>query len=163
DFLAAQLKSLEPGSKERRHADVVDLRPAKWPLDEKVPAFSYESTYFKLVSNARSEVVQLAAIHLEQIYAAYARRLPPRSPSAPPTTILLTRSLADYSSLARDRGLNLFNPGFYDPGRNEVVCGSDLERMGDELEKVRQHHAELRASIKESRAELARVYRSKPP
>ena len=25
--------------------------------------------------------------------------------------------------------INLFNPAFYDPDRNQVVCGCDLDRL----------------------------------
>ncbi|MFO0928948.1 MAG: DUF1570 domain-containing protein [Gemmataceae bacterium] len=80
-----------------------------------------------------------------------------------PTTVLLTRSLAEYQTLARSRGLSLVNPAFYDPARNQVVCGSDLERLTDEMEQVRTHHAALRAAAKGRMAELSRVYRGKVP
>ena len=95
--------------------------------------------HFRLVANAHEpELVELAAIQLEQVYAAYARTLPPRTTTtAQATTILLTGSLAEYQAVAKSRGLNLFNPAFYDPARNQIVCGSDLERLCDELEEVR--------------------------
>ena len=115
------------------------------------------------MANSRRELVELAAIHLEQVYAAYARCLPPRTANAATTTILLTRSLGEYQAIAKSRGLNLFNPAFYDPARNQVVCGSDLERLCDELQEVRKHHERLRAQMKESKAELMKVYRGKPP
>src|SRR5207253_2829622 len=119
------------------HIEVVHLRPATWPTRTGGKALTYESAHFHLVSNARAEVVQLAAIHLEQVYAAYARALPPRAPKAKPTTILLTRSLADYRALTGAGKLELFNPAFYDPATNRVVCGSDFQRMCEELERVR--------------------------
>jgi hypothetical protein len=162
--LARHLKLLDPKRKGvLRSGDAVDLRRAPWPPDPKVKGLLYQSAHFRLVSNARAEVVQLAAIHLEQIYAAYVRALPPRTKKAEPTTVLLTRSLADYQELARKRGLVLANPAFYDPARNQVVCGSDLERLCDEREKVREHHARLRVKIKERKDALAKVYRKKVP
>lgn len=164
DLLSAGLRALDPGSKvPLRSDDPLDLRPAIWPGSERPEALGYQGAYFRLVANTRPELAQLAAIHLEQIYAAYARALPARTPGGMPTTILLTRSLAEYQILARGRGLNLFNPAFYDPGRNQVVCGSDLERMCDELEKVRLHHLKLRTAMKERRKELTQVYRGKVP
>ena len=57
----------------------------------------------------------------------------------------------------------MFNPAFYDSARNQVVCGSDLERLYDELQKVLAHHANLRAKMKERRADLTRVYKGKVP
>src|SRR5437660_1488388 len=81
-------------------------------------ALSYQSTYFRLVSNARPEVVELAAIRLEQVYAAFAHLLPPRVPAPAPTAILLANSLADYKALVAQQGRNLFNPAYFDPAKN---------------------------------------------
>ncbi len=75
----------------------------------------------------------------------------------------MTRSLAEYQAIARGRGLNLINPAFYDPTRNQVVCGSDIERLCDELQEVRDHHEHLREKMNDSRAELKKVYRGKVP
>jgi hypothetical protein len=164
EVLAGRLRALDPKTKAPgKSGDAFDLRPAAWPGDPKVKALSYQSAYFRLVSNCRPELVQLAAIHLEEVYAAYVRSLPPRKASASPTTVLLTGSLAEYQAIVRSRGLNLFNPAFYDPNHNQVVCGSDLERLCDDLEKVRKDHAALRQKIHETRAELAKVYRGKVP
>jgi hypothetical protein len=163
EMLAAQLRLLEPGARPQAQVEILELRPARWVVDPKVPALAYSSTHFRLVSNARPELVQLAAIHLEQIYAAYTRFLPPRSRSASPTTILLTQSQADYQALARAHGQNLLNPAFYHPTRNEIVCGSDLERLADDLERARRHHAKLRAELKERKADLVKAYRGKVP
>lgn len=164
ELLAARLRALDPGGKGASSSDeAVDLQSAPWPADAKIKAWSYQSVHFRLLANTRPELARLAAIHLEQVYDAFARALPPRHPEATPTTILLTRSLADYQVLARNRGLTLSNPAFYDPARNQVACGSDLERLCDELEQVRSHHARLRAAIVERRGELTRVYRGKVP
>ena len=162
--LADHLLALDPrGKGASKAADALDFRETTWPGDDKAKALEYRSTYFRLVANTRPELTQLAAIHLEQVYAAYSRFLPPKDPKATPTTILLTRSLADYQTLVKGRGLKLFNPAFYDPARNEIVCGSDLERMFDELHKVRAHHVELKVKMKERRAELSKVYKGKTP
>lgn len=163
EWLAARLRALDQRDKPTERDDALDLQSAAWPLDDKVKALAFRSTHFTLVANSRPELVELTAIHLEQVYAAYARLLPPRVPKADPTTILLTRSLAEYQTLAKQRGLNLVNPAFYDPAKNQVVCGSDLERMCDEREKVRQHHEKLRTAMKERKAELAKVYRNRIP
>jgi hypothetical protein len=163
EMLTAQLRLLEPGAQPKATPEALELQPTPWIVDPKVQALAYSSTHFRLVSNARPELVQLAAIHLEQIYAAYTRFLPPRTNGASPTTILLTQSKADYQTLARGHGQNLLNPAFYHPTSNEIVCGSDLERMADELERVRRHHAKLGTELKERKADLAKAYRGKVP
>ena len=56
---------------------------AGWPPDGKGKALAYQSAHFRLLSNSREEVVQLTAIQLEQVYAAYARSLPPRNTLTP--------------------------------------------------------------------------------
>jgi Protein of unknown function (DUF1570) len=164
EFLGAQLKLLDPGARsDLPSGDAVTLKPAAWPPDPKGKALSYQSTHFQLISNAREEMLQLAAIQLEQVYAAYARTLPPRATAAQPTTILLVRSLAEYQNLLRDQGRNFFNPAFYDLARNQIVCGSDLQRLADERERSRSRHTSLLAELEESKTELQQIYKGKVP
>ena len=80
-----------------------------------------------------------------------------------PTTILLTRSLEEYAELVKARGHNILNPAFYDPRENQVVCGSDLERLGEELDKVQAQHAKLLEELKDRRKELTRIYKGQAP
>jgi hypothetical protein len=160
--LAAELKALGPGGAAPAEAvDRLDLRPVAWPVGAGGRALEYRSAHFRLISNAGEGLVCLAATRLEQVYAAYARALPPRAANAEPTRILLARSGADYQALARAGGHNLLNPAFYNVARNEIVCGSDLERFGEELGRVRRHHAALRKELKDREADLVRVYRGR--
>jgi hypothetical protein len=160
--LAATLKALGPdGQAPAEAVDRLELRRVPWPVGTRGEALEYRSAHFRLVSDAGTGLLGLAATRLEQVYAAYARTLPPRVKEARPTTVLLTRSLADYQALARARGHNLLNPAFYDAARNEIVCGSDLERLGDELERVRRHHETLRKELKGREADLVRVYKGR--
>ena len=156
-MLADHLQALDPrGKGASKAADALDFRETAWPGDDKAKA-----------TRVPLDVLPPGGEHPPRVGPA--RGHPPRAglrglqPIPPaegtegePTTILLTRSLADYQALVKGRGLKLFNPAFYDPARNEVVCGSDLERMFDELHKVRAHHAELKAKMKERQAELSR-------
>jgi hypothetical protein len=160
EALAEGLKALDSG-KESAADDLMNLRADSWETGGK--ALRYESTYFRLVSDARPELVRLAAILLEQVHDAYAHALPPRRPAGgedtpPPPTILLARSWESYQKLARKRGHDLFNPAYYDPSRKEIVCGCDLGRLGDELEKARHHHEKLFQELKKRKAELRRIY-----
>jgi hypothetical protein len=160
--LAATLKALAPdGQAPAEAVDRLDLRTVAWPVGGRGAAREYRSAHFRLVSDAGTGLLWLAATRLEQVYAAYAHALPPRVRKAEPTTILLTRSLADYQALARARGHNLLNPAFYDTARNEILCGSDLDRLGDELERVRRHHEALRKDLKDREADLVRVYKGR--
>lgn len=164
ELLSALTRALEPGEKPADlPADMLELEKTTWPGDEKLEALRYRSAHFELVAATRPEIVQLCALHLEQIYEAYGRMLPARVKDVPRTTILLPRSLGDYQAIAKSRGLNLLNPAFYDPDRNQVVCGSDLERLCDERDKVRQHHLRLRSDIRSRRAELNKIYKGRTP
>jgi hypothetical protein len=171
-LLAETLQALDPRSKKATFTEKLDLTTVDWASiagtsakakEDKVLALRYASKHFTLVADSRKELTQLAAIHLEQIFAAYTRALPSRATKATPTTIVLTRSLGEYQNLAKARGLNLLNPAFYDPNKNEVVCGSDLERMCEEMDKIRDHHTKLRGDIKERQADLVKLYRNRVP
>jgi hypothetical protein len=160
--LAEHLQSLDGGAKSGKGSEeMFDLRPAPWVTGGGA-ALEYRSGHFRLLSNARPEVVKLAALELERVYAAYARCLPPRASGAP-TLIVLTGSLADYQELLRGRGLNLTNPAFYDADNNQVVCACDLQRLADDLEKARRHHAQLGAQLAQREAELKEAYRGPVP
>ena len=162
-LLAARLKLLDPGSKAVTDAsDGVSLKPMPWPPEPRRSALGYQSTHFRLISSAREEFAQLAAIELEQVYGAYARYLPPRT-NAQPTTILLTASFAEYQAFVRGQGQNFINPAFFDPAKNQVVCGSDLQRLCDDLEKVRDFHAKRQKELADEEADLKAAYKNKVP
>ena len=137
EALAAQLKRLDPDASKGQLAseDELTLKPAAVAGRSKAKALAYQSTYFRLISDARPEVVELAAIRLEQVYAAFAHLLPPRVTAPAPTTILLANSLADYKALVAQQGRNLFNPAYFDPAKNQIVCASDIGRLADALER----------------------------
>jgi hypothetical protein len=160
--LAARLKELDPsGKKEAERMAALRLEPAPWGKDGK--ALRYRSVHFTLVSNAPEDVVRRAAVRLDQVYAAYARHLPPRAESAEPTTVLLAASTADYQDLVKERGQSLLNPAFYDPGRNQIVCGSELRKLGEELERVRQKHRQALADLVAREAQLLKLYKGRVP
>jgi hypothetical protein len=163
--LASQLKRLDPDAAKGQLAsgDELSLKPAAWPADPKAKALSYQSTYFRLVSDARPEVVQLAAINLEQVYAAYAHLLPPRVASPEPTTILLAQSLKDYQALVAREGRNLFNPAYFDPQKNQIVCASDLGRLADALERTRRDADKALADLDAKEKDLRQAYKGRIP
>jgi hypothetical protein len=157
------LLALDPASKGPGPlVEQVPLTRVPWvgPGKHKDDALAYESAYFLLKSNAPKNLVRLAALHLEEIYTAYARFLPPRVKGAK-TTILLARTLDDYHALVKGQGRNLFNPAFYDPGRNQILCGSSIQRLTDELLKAREYHKKLWADLNARAKEMGRVYGGK--
>src|SRR2546421_330770 len=72
------------------------LRPIPWGQDGQRAGLAYASEQFALRSGATEDTIRLVAVRLEQIYAAFARVLPPRTVDDKPTTILLMPSLAEY-------------------------------------------------------------------
>jgi hypothetical protein len=162
--LAARIKALDPAGKgELLRMQTLDLKPAPWGKDGKGKALSYQSVYFQLVSNAREDIVRRSAVRLEQIYFAYNRYLPPRFESADATTILLAQSLPDYQKLVKDQGFNLLNPAYYDAADNKVVCYCELQKLGEEMEKVRKHHQQLLDDLDDKEADLKKLYKNKVP
>lgn len=160
--LQAQIRLWKGGKLDLPPSEMLELKPADWG-DGKGKALAYDSTYFRLVSNAREDIVLLTAIQLEQVFTAAARLFPPRGDTARPTTILLTSSVLEYQRLVRERGHNILNPAFFDPSRNQVVCGSDLERISQELARVRTQHRQLEAELEARRKELLRIYNGQIP
>ena len=114
--------------------------------------------------------MQLAAVNLEQVYAAYAQALPPRvtgdggdEPRRSPTTILLAQSLKDYQALVAKDGRNLFNPAYFDPAKNEIVCASELQRMADVLQDRRRDADKALADLNDKEKQLKQVYKGRVP
>jgi len=162
--LTARLKALDPtGKKTVPLLETVAFKSVAWGKDDKDKALSYDSTYFRLITNASEITANEAALRLEEIYEAYARHLPPRRRSGEKTVILLPQSATDYHLLLKDRGLNLLNPAFYDPNRNQVVCIYEMPRLSEELARVYQKHKQHLDRLKEQEADLNRVYKGKIP
>gem|GEM_PF-264687 len=183
EILAARVRALNPVVKvrdERERWDKIEKHLTSWgagtgskppkiagadpfsgPRSEgrNVRGWSYASDYFVLHSNAPREVVVRTANRLEQIYAAYADFFSRPVSAARPTVIILLQTLADYRAFLKDQGRNFFNPAYYDPGRNQIVCGSELKRLGEALKEVRQQEEELH----KQRAYLNKRYKGKIP
>jgi hypothetical protein len=157
--LKERLAELDPdGAGERKRMEAVELVPAGW-LGKPDGARRYDSDYFSLVSSAREEVTRRAAARLEQVYTAFARFLPPTNADARPTVILLAPDPGEYRALLGPLGeANLLNPAVYDPATNQILCGSDLRRLGDELQTARVHHGQQLAGLVQYEQQVRRLY-----
>lgn len=161
-LLQARLAALDrTGKAEELSMAQLEIHPIAWGKDRQ--GLRYASILFTLESNAPEETFRHAAYHLEQIFAAYARFLPPRRETAEPTLILLAFTQTDYQALLKERGHTFRNPAFYDPKRNQVVCGTELSSLAKTLEQTRQQTERVLAEVKAKEAELSKVYRGKIP
>jgi hypothetical protein len=172
------------GKLEDERIKPLELKPAVWMWGtERKEGLSYDNgVHFCLFSTARRDIVERAVVRLEEIYAAYTLHVPPRQPlrrhehaarvhairrlfaapdvAAPPlyhksiTTILLVESLDEYRELLRNQGRDILHPAFYDAENNEVVCASELQRLGTRLEQVRLEHERQQEGIKKEEAQL---------
>jgi len=151
ETLRAKLDEIDPASEARR-LEKLDLSPSEW-LGKKDAGLRYDSAYFSLISDAPEEVVRRAAYRLENVYAAYANYLPPRFAGGSPTVIYVHQTLAGYH-VAVPGGAAIRNPAFYEPSANRVVCGTDLQKLGDDLSKF---HQDARQSIEDLEKRIAKV------
>jgi hypothetical protein len=145
------------------------LKPERIDIDfgkaGKKKGFRYkdDGEQFVLESNVTEDLFVRSAKRLALLYNAFAHTLPARHPSGKPTTILLAGTQADYQALLRERGLTIFNPAFFDPARNQVVCGTDLERLGAQLEQARKENDRTAEELKKRRNDLQALYKGRIP
>jgi hypothetical protein len=164
EALRKKIESLDhTGQGELARVGGLVLKEVSWiKKDER--AFEYTSEHFVLWSNANEDTVKRAAVRLEDIYGAYARFLPPTvGRKGKPTKIILVRSRKDYLALIQGQGINLLNPAFFNPAKNEVVCGTDLEAVGEKLAKLRLKHKLLWEQLSREEADLVQELKGKVP
>lgn len=147
------------GSGEATRMEALELTAAMW-LGQPAAGRRYESDHFVLVSDAPEQVTRRAAVRLEQVYTAFARFLPPTVTDARKTTIQLAPDRDEYKLLLAPLGqTDLLNPAVYDPRANLIVCGSDLRRLGKELDEARLQHAQQLAALARYEEAVRKLYR----
>ncbi len=162
EILRNRLKEIDPtGEGERKRMETLELQVVEWNGKAKAGR-RYDSDYFSLISNAPDEIVRRTAVRLEQIYTAYASFLPPRHPGGKATTVILYPSLGEYQKMLAERGWKLRNPAYFNPNTNRIVCGSNLLKLGEDLDKIRQQHAEERAELDKREADYRMLFGKKP-
>jgi hypothetical protein len=68
-----------------------------------------------------------------------------------------------YKDLVAQEGRNLFNPAYFDPAKNQIVCASDLQRIGDALEAFRRDAEKALADLKDKEKDLNKAYKGRVP
>ncbi len=130
------------GDQAQLRSETLELAKVSWG-GQVGAGYAYDSDYFRLISNAPEAVVRRTAVRLEQIYAAYARFLPPRYPGGKPTTIMLVNTEGEYKALIRREGKQFDNPAFFEPDTNRVVCFFEHTQLVDEIEQVHQENLHI--------------------
>jgi hypothetical protein len=147
---------------EKKRMQALALERVAWPSGGQ--AWRHAGKHFVLVSNmSNEELVRLIVVRLEDIFQAFTENLGARRQPAQPTSIVLYRSLAEYAAALKGRSLNIFTPAFYDPARNEIVAASDLERLSDELAKLKAKHEGYVKELDAYEAKLKRHFHDNPP
>jgi hypothetical protein len=158
--LEEKLEELDPnGEGERKRMESLELSAADWP-DRARGARCYESDYFRLVCTGSEELTRRSAVRIEQVYTAFARFLPPTVKAGRPTVFMLATDRSEYKTLLGPLNESkLLNPAVYDPANNTILCGSELDRLGTELQSARVHHAQQLASLDRYESGVRKLYR----
>ncbi len=154
EALKEKLAELDPsGEGERKRMESLELVPADW-LGRPGAAKVYDSDYFTLVSTGTEELTRRSGVRLEQIYTAFARFLPPTAKNGRPTKLMLATDPDEYKELLGPLGADkLLNPAVYDATANRILCGSDLRRLGTDLQSARVHHGQELEGLRPLRGE----------
>jgi hypothetical protein len=160
NLLKERLAELDPsGEGERKRMESLELIAANWP-GKPGAARLYDSDYFSFVSTGSEDLVRRSAVRLEQIYTAFARFLPPTVKDARPTVVMLATDQDEYKALLGPLGEpKLLNPAVFDPRGNRVLCGSDLKRLGTELQTARLHHSQQIATLDRYAETVRKLYK----
>jgi hypothetical protein len=150
------------GEKEEARAKGVQFTNVPWP-DQASPGRQYAGPHFRLVSNANETLVRRVVVRMEDIFQAYVDGLGVRRQPTELTRIVLYRTVEEYQKWQREHGLAILNPAYYDPKRNEIVAASDLERLGVELDRLRQGHQAKLQELDQYEQRLRKHFSGQPP
>jgi hypothetical protein len=163
EALKEKLAELDPsGEGERKRMDSLELVAAEWP-GKPGGARMYDSAHFMLICTGTEELTRRSAVRLEQIYTAFARFLPPKVKDGRQTRFMLATTPEEYKALLGPLGEgNLLNPAVYDVTTNRILCGTDLKRLGDELQSARVHHGQQFESLNKYEVSVKKLYKGEP-
>lgn len=160
EALKEKLAELDPsGEGERRRMESLELIAGDWP-GRAAGGRRYDSDHFTLVCTGTEELTRRSAVRLEQVYIAFARFLPPTVKTGRPTHIMLSVELDEYRALLGPLDAErLLNPAVYDVTNNRILCGTELKRLGDDLQSARVHHGQQLAGLERYEASVKKLYK----
>lgn len=160
EALKEKLAELDPrGEGERKRMESLELVAAEWP-GKTGGARRYDSDHFVLVCTGTEELTRRSAVRLEQIYTAFARFLPPTTRDGRPTVLKLAVDQEEYKALLGPLNESkLLNPAVYDVTNNQILCGTELKRLGDELQAARVHHGQQLAGLERYESSVKKLYK----
>jgi hypothetical protein len=160
EALKEKLAELDPsGEGERKRMESLELVAADWP-GKTGGARLYDSDHFALVCTGTEELTRRAAVRFEQIYTAFARFLPPTTKSGRQTKVMLATDPEEYKALLGPLDeAKLLNPAVYDVTNNRILCGTELKRLGDDLQSARVHHAQQLAGLERYELSVKKLYK----
>lgn len=160
EALKEKLAELDPsGEGERKRMESLELVAADWP-GRTGAARRYDSEHFALVCTGTEELTRRSAVRLEQIYTAFARFLPPTTKGGRPTQVMPATDPDEYKVLLGPLNeAKLLNPAVYDVTNNRILCGTELKRLGDELQSARVHHGQQLAGLERYEGTVRKLYR----
>jgi hypothetical protein len=160
DILKEKLAELDPsGEGARKRMESLELVAGNWP-GKTGGARQYDSDFFVFTCTGTEELTRRAAVRLEQIYTAFTHVLPPTKKSERQTAFMLATDPEEYKALLGPlTDAKILNPAVYDVASNRILCGTDLKRLGDELQSARVYHAQQLASLDRYEESIKKLYK----
>ena len=106
-----------------------------------VRCWVYTGDWFVLESRTDEVLTRRCVVRIEQVFRAYRQLLPPRVQPSATLRVLLFGAMEDYRAYVDQLGLKLETPGFYVPGQNLLVAGSDMAPFTRRLAQARTQNA----------------------
>jgi hypothetical protein len=160
--LANRLDQLDRGGdKERARMATLPAIRGAWPGGGQ--GWQYAGKYFRFSTNVREDLFRRLAVRLEDLFQAYVEHLPTSQAPEEPTRIVLYRAVAEFRAAQLSLGLNLLNPALYDPKRNLILAGTDLEKAAEDLDHLRHKHEQMLQELDQHEKRLRKHYGGTPP
>jgi len=107
----------------------------------------YRGKWFTLESTAGEEMTRRVIVRIEQVFTAYRQILPPRSQPQRALRLAALGSMEQYRTYLKRLGIDIRNPACFIQEDNLVVAGSELNRLGAQLDEINARHERLREEL----------------
>ena len=123
------------------------------PADE--VTWHYQGDWFNLVSDGDEHITRQTVGHLEQVFAALAQVLPPRTMrSGSRLSVHVFQTQEAYRRFAAARGISLQNDAFFAADENVVAVHSPLARIARESAEFQAKHQALVSKLEALRKDI---------